>query len=389
MAIRVKKELKAMSEINPTRQSQLLTISQINDMIDLKYLALPLYQRDVSWTIKQSVDLLNFEILGKAAVSPLSFNEVNRFEKNVLLVTFIERELISSEEYNNVKLSVVDGQQRITTNYKAYIDHEDFKNIVLDLTKGRFIEITDLIKEGQIPVGKLFNRSMDVFNSACGSFDRNIYNLLVTLRTKFSQYNYTINIASKLNEHEQIEWFEVLNNAGSKVSIVQMRFAKLKIHGFDIYEYTKAYKAAIIKANAGNKELFKPQKTHVSYPVAALNAAMEVLTERKHESHYAPIPSDTKENQLCELGAEKLKECCDLTLDALGYTLKFIKGHNLTTPDRIDHVNYLLGFFVFHGKNLSQADEAKLVEWYKHTDFTNKTNSERREIYRKLLLRQY
>lgn len=81
MAIRVKKELKAMSEINPTRQSQLLTISQINDMIDLKYLALPLYQRDVSWTIKQSVDLLNFEILGKAAVSPLSFNEVNRFEK--------------------------------------------------------------------------------------------------------------------------------------------------------------------------------------------------------------------------------------------------------------------------------------------------------------------
>ena len=61
-------------------------------MIDLKYLALPLYQRDVSWTIKQSVDLLNFEILGKAAVSPLSFNEVNRFEKNVPLVEYLMHE---------------------------------------------------------------------------------------------------------------------------------------------------------------------------------------------------------------------------------------------------------------------------------------------------------
>lgn len=34
-------------------------------------------------------------------------------------------------------------------------------------------------------------------------------------------------MAEDLSEDEQITWFEVLNNAGSRVSIIQMRFAKM------------------------------------------------------------------------------------------------------------------------------------------------------------------
>ena len=36
-------------------------------------------------------------------------------------------------------------------------------------------------------------------------------------------------------ENEQIEWFEVLNNAGSKVSLIELALSKLKMHDFDIY----------------------------------------------------------------------------------------------------------------------------------------------------------
>ena len=59
---------------------------------------------------------------------------------------------------------------------------------------------------------------------------------------KIKNYNYTINSADALSEDEQIEWFEVRNNAGSRVSIIQMRFSKLKMYGIDIYkQYTSVY----------------------------------------------------------------------------------------------------------------------------------------------------
>ena len=388
MEFRISKKLKDMAALNPTKQSQLLSIQTINMMIDQRQIALPLYQRDISWTVKQAVELLNYEILGKAPVSPLSFNKIDKKDTSITLVTFIDRDILSPEEYDNVSWSVVDGQQRITTNYKAYIDHPDFRNIVLDLSRGKFIENTEGFKNNQIGVGKLFNKSEDVFFAACSDFDRSVLTVLMTVRSKFMQYNYTINLATDLNEEEQIKWFEVLNNAGSKVSIIQMRFSRLKAHGFDIYEYTNSYKNAIINANPDYALLFKPQKTSVSYPISALNAALEITKERTHENHYTPMPSDTKENQLCDLGAEELRKCCDMTLDALMHTLNFISEHNLNLPNRMDHINYLVGYFVYHGKNISQTEENMLCEWFKTIDFTNKTNTERREIYRKLLLKQ-
>ena len=67
-----------MAGINPTKQSQLLPVQSINTLIDKKEIVLPLYQRDVSWTIKQAVNLLNYEILGKAPVAPLSFNKIEK-----------------------------------------------------------------------------------------------------------------------------------------------------------------------------------------------------------------------------------------------------------------------------------------------------------------------
>ena len=52
-----------------------------------------------------------------------------------------------------------------------------------------------------------------------------------------------VGTATDLTEDEQINWFEVLNNAGSRVSIIQMRFSKLKAHGIDVYtQYTHVYR---------------------------------------------------------------------------------------------------------------------------------------------------
>lgn len=52
-------------------------------------------------------------------------------------------------------------------------------------------------------------------------------------RCEIKTYQHTTYFAADLSADEQINRFEVLNNAGSRVSIIPMRFLKLKAYGMD------------------------------------------------------------------------------------------------------------------------------------------------------------
>jgi hypothetical protein len=86
---------------------------------------------------------------------------INNTSDYVPQVSFIERELI--EDVIRGQSSITNGQQRLTTNYKAYINHEDFRNVVLDLIRGEFIIVQNAIKRHQIPVGVLLNKEDSFF----------------------------------------------------------------------------------------------------------------------------------------------------------------------------------------------------------------------------------
>ncbi len=385
----INKDLIKAAGYNPTKESRQKSVYEMCELIEKGEISLPLYQRDLSWTLKKSIELLNYQLLGKSPVSPISINVINDTEEAVPQVTFIDREIIN--KIVRGQNSVVDGQQRLTTNYKAYINHDDFKTIVLDLGKGQFIKFDEMPRPNQIPVGVLLNKEdtvlFEYIKKHRGLNNPQVTNVLLQVKNKLKAYNYTINQAVDLTEDEQIDWFEVLNNAGSRVSIIQMRFSKLKAHGIDIYtQYTNIYKEKMYER--GYDDFFTPQKTNVSYPIAALNSAYEVIEEKKHNTNFAPMPSDTKENQLCNLCAqdpEKLKKCFEITLDALDKALEFIEEQGLKKPSRVDYVNYLLGYFVFHPEKISEETTQKLVQWYNSVNFTNKSNSKRREIFSELL----
>ena len=246
--MKINKKLMIAAGFNPTKKTFQMSISDMNLKIESHEFTLPLYQRDVSWNIQKSVDLFNYQLLGKAPVSPISINVINNTSDYVPQVSFIERELI--EDVVRGQSSITDGQQRLTTNYKAYINHEDFRNVVLDLIRGEFIIVQNAIKRHQIPVGVLLNKEDSFFfnyiNNSSVLKEPDVMSLLLQIRSKMKNYNYTINLAEDLSEDEQISWFEVLNNAGSRVSILQMRFSKLKLHGIDIYvQYTNKFKERI------------------------------------------------------------------------------------------------------------------------------------------------
>lgn len=383
--MRISNELIQAASVNPTKKSTQMSIIQMCEKIENQTISLPLYQRDLSWTLDKCIDLLNYQLLGKAPVAPISMNEITNVSACVPQVSFIDRELIDDIRYG--QLSVVDGQQRLTTNYKAYSNHEDFRNIFLDLSKGRFIKTELSIKSNQIPVGIVLNKSDAVlfeYTSKKASLrNPEVTNVLLQVRSKIKNYNYTINSADDLDENEQIEWFEVLNNAGSRVSIIQMRFSKLKVHGIDIYkQYTSVFNNRLIEMGY---DFFTPEKTTVSYPIAALNPAYEVIMGREHSSNYAPIPSDTKENQLCNMEVNDLRMCIQRTLDVQDKVIDFIVDNSLKKPDRIDYINYLIGYMIFKGTELAEKDIQNLIKWYNTVDFTNKSNSDRREIYSDLI----
>lgn len=388
--MRINKGLMSAATFDPTKRTSQMTVAEMCRKIEIDVISLPLYQRDISWTLQKCIDLLNYQLWGKAPVSPISINVINKVDDAVPQVSFINREIISTVERG--QYSVVDGQQRLTTNYKAFCNHEDFRNLVLDLGKGEFSEVRDSLRANQIPVGILLNKEdgalFEYAKSKRGLNAPDVLAVLLQVRSKMKNYNYTINSAEDLTEDQQIEWFEVLNNAGSRVSIIQMRFSKLKAHGIDIYkQYTNLYRTRMFEA--GYEDFFTPQKTNVSYPVAALNPAFEIITKKQHSGNYAPIPSDTKENQLCNLLPEQLSRCFSMTLDALDRTLDFINDSELPRLSRIDYINYLLGYFIFHSGDLTDVDKEKLIEWIDSVDFTNKSNSQRRDIFSSLIRKEW
>lgn len=385
--MKISKLLLRTASFNPTEKSHKMTVLDMCKKIETNEISLPLYQRDVSWTKNQAIKLLNYQLLGKAPVAPISMNVILDINNYVPQVSFIDREMIAGGKIEKGQMSIVDGQQRLTTNYKAYSNSEDFRNIVLDVARGRFLLEDGAFSRSQIPAGILLNKEDSLFYQYVTEKkimkEPEVMALLLQCRTKIRNYYYTINQAENLSEDEQIEWFEVLNNAGSRVSALQMKFSKMKIHGIDIYTmYTLKFKNRLFEYGY---DFFSPQKTSVSYPIAALNPAYEVLLNKVHTDTYAPIPSDTKENQLCVLDPDILKQCFEKTLEALDKALDFIQNNNVDEPDRIDYINYLTGYFVYNPKP-SRQQLYDILNWYNSVDFNNKSNSRRRMIFSQMLL---
>lgn len=373
--------IKAAS-FNPTKKTYQIAVSKMCEEIASSQIVLPLYQRDVSWTLQKCVDLLNYQLLGKAPVSPISINQINNTEKAVEQVSLIERETIDGPLTG--KLSITDGQQRLTTNYKAYINSNEFRNVVLDLVDGKFRIVDGKIKKYQIPVGALLNQDISEFFAQTEALKPAVTNLLLQIRNKIRDYNYTINLAEDLTEDEQIEWFEVLNNAGSRVTRIQMKISKLKALGIDIYvQYTNVFRD---KIEESGMNVFKLKATEVSIPIAALNTAYEVVTSKPHSLNFTPIPSDTRESQIFNLPNHQLLTCLELTLKALDDAINFIKVNGLSIPKRVDYLTYLTGFFTWnHDNELSSVRNDELIQWYNTVNFANKTNGERRNIFDSLL----
>lgn len=381
-----KTNLQDAIDFSPTKRSQTMTISDLSQKIEEGRITVPMYQRGLSWNDDKIVALFNYELFGKAPVAPISFNSIGS-NNDVPQLSFVTRNVVDAKNVENGTLSVVDGQQRLTTNYRAYSNDATLKHVVLDVSKPAFKVIKKEPRDNQIPVGILLNKNQeklsDYLYSNLSVKDANeLFPILIGIRGKLLGYSYTIHIAENMTENEQIGWFEVLNNAGSRVSMIELTLSKMKVHDFDMYNYfIKPYKTLVERY--GYENLFSPFSSSVSYPIASLNPAFEIKKRQgKHSKNYAPIPSDTKEKMLIKLNKYELEELSSDTLKALETSLKFIDNNNLSSEIKnMQQIMFMTGYFIFN----SEIKREGLIEWVKNTNFDNITNGQRRSLFADLI----
>ncbi|WP_439948803.1 GmrSD restriction endonuclease domain-containing protein [Bacillus subtilis] len=388
MVIKINKKLDYFSSFDPTKESKPISLGNLCKDIEEGRLTLPIFQTGIRWKVEKSIELLNFQLTGKAAVAPISINVIENKNIAVPQVKFISRDLVPEEELSG-KHSVNDGQQRLSCNYKAYTDDEEFRNVVLDITTGKFLLNSGTMRKSQIPVGKLYNKDPKVFEE----FVRNnpemqvfeVQSLLTRIRNKFLAYYYTVNYAKDLSEEEQREWFEVLNLAGSKVTETEVHLTEMLVKGVDYYrDYAEKFGDKL--KESGLDGLFVQKATEISVPLAALNPAYEIIKQKPHSANFSPMPSDVKASLISKLKAEELRTIFSWTLEALDKALVFIESKGLFEPKRIDYLTYLLGAFVVLGNaELNPAQEDFLVDWYENVEFAKKDNGVRRKIFDDLI----
>lgn len=93
--MKISESFKKMVAYNPTKQTFQMSALNLCEKIENNDITLPLYQRDVSWSIKKSIDLLNYQLNGKAPVSPISVNKItDSSNPYVTQITLVDRAII-------------------------------------------------------------------------------------------------------------------------------------------------------------------------------------------------------------------------------------------------------------------------------------------------------
>lgn len=363
------------------------SIQNLCHKIESNEIAVPMYQRDLNWPLAQSVDLFNTQLHAKYTIAPISITEINTDTENKQL-DFLTKNPIQT---NGRIFTIVDGQQRLLTNYKAYIGHAEFDTIVLDLNFGKFRDIKNKEpKPHQIPVTKLLNKDFEVFTNylrneySLKNFNE-LYPLLVEVRSKLLRYSYTINIVDDLTLNEQKEWFKNLNRSNNQVKTLMLGVDESD--AFNMESYFSEFRTLVMQSSTSMEQIYSPLPARNSYSICALNAWYTVTLKKSGKSNFAPIPSDTKNDLIQKLAVknpEQLEEITNKTLVSLELALEFLQKNNLIEYiERIDFILYLMGYLAFHDNEIKNPDA--LVKWVKETDFSKKDNVERRMIYADLI----
>lgn len=205
-----------LQEVLQYNSNQVITTYSIQNlcfMIDNDQLTVPSYKETAEWANRYKMDLFNYELFAKTPVTEILALS-NNSSDNVSQLSIYRGQEIPQNKLSDT-ISVLDGSQRLLTNYQAYINDQGVKDIALNLEVPRF-EIIDGTTDttNLLPIGVLMNHDLSLLSSWLidhqDKIDDEGQKIILGIRSKLMDCKLVVQVAEGLDQTEQLVYYKML-----------------------------------------------------------------------------------------------------------------------------------------------------------------------------------
>lgn len=210
----INSKLREVLQYNSNQVITTYSIQSLCFMIDNNQLTMPDYKETVEWANNYKMDLFNYELFAKTPVTEILALSNNGNDNVPQLSIYSGREIPQSKLSDTI--SVLDGSQRLLTNYQAYINDQGVKNIALNLETPSFEIVTETTKtENLLPIGVLMNHDLSLLSSWLidhQEIDDEGQKIILGIRSKLMDCKLVVQVAEGLDRAEQLAYYKMLKN---------------------------------------------------------------------------------------------------------------------------------------------------------------------------------
>lgn len=320
---------------------------------------IPKFQRDFVWSVEKTAKLLD-SILKGYPIGTFILWETDERINDIRNIGNID--IPSTPDGNKVQY-VLDGQQRITSLFAAYMGAKvqkggekkvtDYNNIVVDLSKDINDNESQVITvepsgEKHLPLNDVLNFSYEKGRSLedLNLFSRNEVDLIGSYSTVFKTYEFSVVLLRREDIDAAIEVFTRINTGGQTLTLFEIMSAKT-------YDETQKFDMQV-KWAAFIKELENVKYEGVSSTVV-LNTLSLILSRSK----------ECKRKTILNLHKQDIIEFWDSIISALKDSIDYFRTTYGIPVSRLLPYDSLLvpfAYFFYYKKDKPSAEQRKYLE---------------------------
>lgn len=317
----------------------------------------PKFQREFVWSIEKTAKLLDSILKGYPIGTFILWQTDERINdiKNVGNLNIPHTPEGAKVQY------VLDGQQRITSLYAAYLGAEiqktgekkvtDYKDIVVNLDEDIEDNDSQVITaeptgEKYLPLSKVLNFSVDMYRDLSNVFNDSELGLINEYSTAFKTYEFSIVLLRKEDIDSAIEVFTRINTGGQTLTLFEIMVAKTydEQQNFDMQ----------IKWDGFVNELADIKYEGVSSTVV-LSVLSLVLSRTK----------ECKRKTILTLNKQDIIDSWDTVISALKYSIDYFRTtYRIPVSKLLPYDSLLVPFtyFFHHNREKPKAEQRKYLE---------------------------
>ncbi len=350
--------------------------SELISEVQKGIIKVPKFQREFVWSIDRTAKLLD-SILKGYPIGTFILWQTNERLNDIKNIGNLE--IPPTPEGTKVQY-VLDGQQRITSLYAAFLGAKiqkigekkvtDYKNIVVNLDNdikenNNQVITSEPIGEKYLPLNDVLNFTYSKAKALSDKFSENELELIDTYSTAFKTYEFPIVVLRKEDIDSAIDVFTRINTGGQTLTLFEIMAAKTydEQQNFDMQA----------KWDAFIKKLKDIKYEGISSSVV-LSVLSLVLSRTK----------ECKRKTILALNKQDIIDSWDAVISALKDSIDYFRTtYRIPVSQLLPYDSLLVPFayYFYHNKNKPQAEQRKCLEeffWRMSLSFRYSSSAESR-----------